>query len=358
MSLQISYTRRSNVDQTVIDPRPSYNTGVGFFTLGPRIYDANGVEFKIKGTNTCHYDEAWAWETINAGIPNAKFNVNRIFMPLWSAISESTITGIMDLMVAQSVVPMPTVAFLDSGYTTSTTCSESQANLNTAVSQWVSRSDLFKPYERWMLLNIANEWGPGTSSWRDSYIAAVASLRAAGYLCPIVVDAGGCGQSYQCIPTYGQAIYDADPQKNIIFSQHIYGVYGEPALGIPLGSPDWHEIALSTQLDSLQASGLPVMLGEFGPGRNIGPSPTELTPATVIQYANARGIGWLSWAWDDGVGDGWFGLTNAKAFSLTNGAPTNGAYPNNTDLSIHGNECILNPSHGSFFSASPATIFV
>jgi hypothetical protein len=338
--------------------RPSYNTGVGFFTLNGKLYDANGNEFKIKGTNTAHYDESWSRCTSNCGIPNAKFNVNRTFMPLWSGISNTTVTNVLDRMISQGVVPMPTIAHLDSTYSVATTGSNDVARLNTAVSQWVARAALLKPYERSILINIANEWGPGNSSaWRDAYISAISTLRAAGYLNTIVIDSGYYGQDHRNVVTYGQAVYDADPQHNILFSVHVYGNYGEPSLGIPIAPEDWaHNFALSTSLDALQATGLPVVLGEFGPGRNIGPSPTELTPATVIQFANARNIGWMAWAWDDG-GETFFGQTNNKQFSLTAGVPTNGAYPSNTDLTTFGNEVILNPTFGTFVAAQKATIF-
>ena len=36
--------------------RPSYNTGNGFFVLNGKLYDANGVEFVIRGVNKLHWD--------------------------------------------------------------------------------------------------------------------------------------------------------------------------------------------------------------------------------------------------------------------------------------------------------------
>jgi len=78
----------------------------------------------------------------------------------------------------------------------------------------------------------------------------------------------------------------------------------------------------------------------------------------VIEAANANGFGWLAWAWDDGYGSSgtWFNLSKQGAFSLT-GAPTHGAYPNNTDLTAFGNEVVLSPTIGTFATAKAATIF-
>lgn len=45
--------------------RPSWNTGQGFFVVKNKIYDANGVEFKIRGVNHTH----WWGGTGEAAIP-------------------------------------------------------------------------------------------------------------------------------------------------------------------------------------------------------------------------------------------------------------------------------------------------
>jgi hypothetical protein len=73
--------------------------------------------------------------------------------------------------------------------------------------------------------------------------------------------------------------------------------------------------------------GFPVMAGEFGPGLSEGPSPTFVTPLSIMQEADTLGMGWLAWAWDDGAP---FNLTSASGdgqFLLTNGQPTNGPTP-------------------------------
>ena len=90
------------------------------------------------------------------------------------------------------------------------------------VSQWVSSAALLKPYERQMLINIANEWGPDDSTvWRDAYLNAVAGLRAAGILNTLIIDSGMYGKDWQNILKFGQTIFDADPQHNIVFGPHL-----------------------------------------------------------------------------------------------------------------------------------------
>src|SRR5215831_10102039 len=36
--------------------RPPYNTGSGFFVAGAKLYDPNGVEFRVRGVNKLHWD--------------------------------------------------------------------------------------------------------------------------------------------------------------------------------------------------------------------------------------------------------------------------------------------------------------
>lgn len=331
-------------------PRPPYNTGVGFFVLNGKLYDANGIEFRIKGANTAHWDEGWTSCASNCGFPNARFNLNRMFMPLYSGMPTAGITGPIDKMISQKIVPLVTINWLGVPGV-DTRCTSDVTRLRTAVSQWVSRAPLLKPYERHLLVNIANEWGPGDGEggtvWRDEYLRAVASLRAAGYRNAIVIDAGDCGKDPLEIIRYGQAIFDADPQHNVLFSLHIYDWFTHAG-----GPGRTYEItAIAAQL---KATGLPIIFGEFGPR---GLNNTPLTPGQIIEAANTQNLGWIAWAWDDGVGNGWFGMTMSKQFLLTGGKPANGAYPNNTDLTLFGNEVILNPTFGTFATAVAATVF-
>ena len=129
---------------------------------------------------------------------------------------------------------------------------------------------------------------------------------------------------------YAQAVFDSDPEKNVIFDRHVYG-----------GDAD--ATALDTDAAALAALGLPVIFGEFGPGRDIGPSPTNLTPAQVIQTAEQYGFGWMAWAWDDND------LSNAQADNTWFALSYAGAYASSADLTIFGQEVVegcTNPAPG------------
>jgi hypothetical protein len=311
--------------------RPDYNTGTGFFVLDGKLYDANGTEFRIRGVNKAHYD--WAWP----GIPKTRANTIRWSTPLW--LGADLISSLMKDTIDAKIVPMPAVWFTDGSYTdaTNVTCKNDPGILATAVSQWVAHAATFKPFERNLLVNIANEWGPENSTvWRDAYVSAVAELRTAGYLGTIVIDSGGCGQDPRDIVNFAADVFESDPQKNIVFDVHIYGAWAN-------GDANSWQHDLTTWLDNLAATKLPIIVGEFGPGRDIGPSPTKITPGQIMEACDARGFGWLAWAWDDGNNDDWFAMSY------------NGDYNSSADLTLFGKDVVETPAYGLLFHAQPAT---
>jgi hypothetical protein len=305
--------------------RPAYNTGHGFFVLNGKLYDANGVEFRIRGINKLH------WDLTTNGIPNTHANTER-----WAIdFTQPTATnlGLVQSSIANHMVPMPG--------NWNATCDTDQASLSAIVDTWVAQEPAWHAVDDKMIINVANEWGPaGDTGWRDGYITAIARLRAAGYLATISITSGGCGQDPTDLVQYAQAVFDSDPQQNVIFDQHVYGGFEDPP------SEPW-ELDFKPSMSALQATGLCMIVGEFGPGRNIGPSPTLLTPDEVIQTAEADNLGWMAWAWDDNIaaGDSWFALS------------TTGDYNSSADLTTFGKVVVENPTYGLLALARPNTVF-
>lgn len=303
--------------------RPSHNTGKGFFVLNGKLYDAKGNEFRIRGLNKLH------WDSKSPGIPKTGANTERWVVDFRQ--STATNLGLMGETIANKIVPMPS-SWVG-------TCKSERSYLTQIVDTWVAQASAWKTIDDQMILNIANEWGPSNSTeWRDAYKDAIRRLREAGYLATIAVDSGGCGQDSEDIIKYGQEVFDSDPQKNVIFDMHVYGKYG---------SGQWSQPLLPA-LDKLAATGLVIVIGEFGPGRNIGPSPTTLTPEEIMKASEERGFGWLAWAWDDpafNANENWF------AMSLT------GDYKSSADLTAFGKVVVEHPTYGLLKLAKPATIF-
>ena len=303
--------------------RPTYNTGKGFFVRDGKLYDPKGVEFRIRGVNKLH------WDADSPGLPKTHANTERWVMDFKQPTA--TNLALMKKTVDAKIVPMP--GNWDG------TCKEDTATLNGIVDTWVAQASAWKTYDASMILNIANEWGPSGVVWRDTYIAAIKRLRDAGYLATISITSGGCGQDNDDLVNYAKAVFDSDPQKNVIFDQHIYGNWANG------GGATW-QIDLKTALDKLKALNLPIIVGEFGPGRDIGPSPTKITPTDVMKECEARNIGWMAWAWDDpasGADDAWFALSHE------------GKYDSSADLTIFGKAVVEDATYGLLKLAKPAT---
>jgi mannan endo-1,4-beta-mannosidase len=259
---------------------------------------------------------------------------------LWlSSVPTSTYASTVQTYISNSEVAIPTM-FEVPGTTNDLSGSQSTADLAAAVDNWVTNFQYYAPMQQHLIINVANEWGPRDSAtWASAYESAIARLRAAGYTVPIMIDAGAWGQDTPDLVNYAQEVFDSDPQKNVIFSLHVY--YGQGAGWTPATLD-----AFALQLQALSASGgMAFVFGEFGPGRDIGPSPTMLTPQQVIGAAEAAGIGWIGWAWDDGYGN--------NSFSMTMSGP--GIYNSPADLTTYGQEMVL--SNYGLVRAQKATDF-
>lgn len=315
--------------------RPAGNTGAGFYVSGRKVFDANGNEFRMRGVDHLHFDSD------SVGIPKSGANVERWF----ASNIASTDVGLANRSLANRIVPV--MGDWDG------TCDESPATLTAIVDHWVAQAASWKPLERSTVINIANEWGPPDSTaWRDAYVTAVQRMRAAGINSMLVVDSGECGQDLGDIVHQAAAVEAADPQHNVLFDIHLYGFWCTTATGC---DPSW-QFELNSSLDKVVATGLPVVVGEFGPGRSIGPSPTNMTPLNVMSAAEARGIGWIAWAWDDPAGefttphmcppsDTWFALS------------CTGDYASTADLTTFGKSVVEDPTFGLKALAKKATIF-
>ena len=306
--------------------RPSYNTGNGFFIANGKLYDANGYEFRIRGVDRAHYDP-----DSQAGIAKGGANTVRIFVETNYGATVSDLVNVVQTQhINQKQVPIPTSPSTTDGAATS--CSTDTTVLSSVVANWVATASSWTPLDKYSIINIANEWGPANSTVGSSNVSAVASLRTAGYLGTILVDSGGCGQDPDDLLTYASDVLGSDPQKNVMFAYHDYS----PASSLTY-FPQFAALAAS--------AGVVIAVTEFGPGNDIGPSPTTLTPLQIITAAETNNLGWLAWAWDDNNLTG--GQTNNEWFGMTYNGP--GIYTKDADLTMYGQQNVegcTNPTPG------------
>jgi mannan endo-1,4-beta-mannosidase len=137
-------------------------------------------------------------------------------------------------------------------------------------------------------INLMNEWGSHKQTPQSFAAAcnAVLPIVRDVYRGPIIVDIPGWAQETHVARDASPFIAD----DNIAFSVHIYR-----SAWVEHGSHRWMTPA---DLDALDATGRPVIVGEFGSGRKGGADWSAL-----VDHAKAKGWTVLAWAWN-GDGEG------------------------------------------------------
>ncbi|MFN6947245.1 MAG: endo-1,4-beta-xylanase, partial [Cytophagaceae bacterium] len=177
--------------------------------------------------------------------------------------------------------------------------SNNPQDLQAVAQWWASKAEFLTRPEiaRYVLINIANEWGdwflsspthnPAQTVWRDAYINAIQTIRNAGIKTTLIVDAPGYGQDNRAstILNHGAAVLDADPEKNIQFSVHMYC---EWRVG---GNSN-----ITTHLPAIKNAGLSVNVGEFA-FQHATDGSCDIDEDLILSTCQQNGIGWLAWSW-------------------------------------------------------------
>jgi mannan endo-1,4-beta-mannosidase len=80
----------------------------------------------------------------------------------------------------------------------------------------------------------------------------------------------------------GSSIWDADPQKNLMFSVHMYDVYGSSA-------------TVTSYFNSfLMKYEAPLVVGEFAADHG---SSGNVDEDTILSLAESLSVGYLGWSW-------------------------------------------------------------
>lgn len=138
-----------------------------------------------------------------------------------------------------------------------------------------------------LLVNLANEASTDDDdAFERDTIAAVARMRAAGIRVPIVIDATKCGRNLDLLLARGPALIAADPEHAIVLSWHAWD---------PLPRAEIDRAA-----ERIDASGLPIMIGELGPRTPPGcGAPIDVD--ALLAAARRHRLGWFAWSWGDDV---------------------------------------------------------
>lgn len=175
--------------------------------------------------------------------------------------------------------------------------------LHDATGNWSKLDDLVSYWRRpeivatiakhqaYTIVNIGNEVGDEVSldNYISGYSKAISHLRLAGYKTPLMIDAPGWGKDIDTLQAAGPSLLDADPQRNILLSVHMWWpqMWGYDA-----------ERIRAEIVESVEA-GLPLIIGEFG-DRWDDTEGGRIPYRTIIETALEFEVGFLPWSWGPG----------------------------------------------------------
>lgn len=256
-----------------------YTQNSQFRVLGSKIYDPNGQEFIIKGTNMFawkgisnvdKYLNTWGFNTIR--VPN--YLLGSYAQPHPADNNYGTNHQIVDAFTSQGAVVIFDAHDRIGGYY--------------EAHEWEILKDYWRDMARefkdnpsvWF--NLHNEPGNATANpqkWVSYHRELIDIIRAEGANNLIVVDGEAWGQDFptQTIANYANEVLEQN--DNIIFSIHAY--------------ERWNNNDLAKYLDELFVRDIPIIIGEYG-SENNRQSTLEATIQTIA-VTQKREIGRIVW---------------------------------------------------------------
>ncbi|KRD44225.1 beta-mannosidase [Cellulomonas sp. Root930] len=263
-------------------------TPPGLHVSGTQLVEKDGTPFIARGVSHAHTWYVSQTPTAIPAIRAAGANALRVVLSggdRWTKNDAADVAGIISQCKANKLICM-----LENHDTTGYGEQSGAVTLDTAANYWVSIASALQGQEDYVQINIGNEpFGNNATTnatWASASSAAIAKLRAAGLHHNIVIDAPSWGQDWAGIMRDNAATVAAsDPDKNVLFSVHMYGVYNNAT-------------TINAYLDAFKAKGLPLVIGEFGNMHSDG-DPDE---DTIMSEAVKRGIGYYGWSWSGNGG--------------------------------------------------------
>lgn len=311
---------------TLFGAQPA-EAATGLHVSGTRIVEANGSSFVMRGVNHPH---VWFQGQTRAFADIKSFGANTVRVVLgtgkrWGPSTAADVANVISLCKQNRLI-----CVLEAHDTTGWGDQLGAATLDDAASYWIGLADVLKGQENYVVVNLGNEpFGSNllvSPAWTNATKNAIKRVRAAGLQHMLMVDAPMWGQDWLNIMRNNAAsVLNADPQRNTVFSVHMYGVYNTAA-------------KVNAYFDAFHTAGLPLVVGEFGNKHSDG-DPDE---DTIMAQSQARGLGYLGWSWS-GNGGGVEYLDLVRSF-------------NPADLTPWG-ERFLNGPNGVRQTSKQATVY-
>ncbi len=264
----------------------------GFAISNGQLVDNNGTPFVMRGVA---YPYTWfSWRgaaTVQQDLTNiaaTKANTVRYVLSTggqWARIPGSEVTSVIEWAKARQMISV-----LEVHDSTGWSEGSGSVHINNAVQYWTS-SDIraaINGQENFAIINIANEpFGNNTTAnYVADTISAIQALRAAGITHTLMIDAANWGQDWSnTMRTNAMQIWNSDPQRNLIFSVHMYEVYNQAS-------------TITSYMQAFDDMGLPLVIGEFGLQHNG----QDVDEATIMAQAQQRANGYIAWSWSGNGG--------------------------------------------------------
>ncbi|WP_030667580.1 cellulase family glycosylhydrolase [Streptomyces rimosus] len=288
---------------SVLGPVGEAAAATGIRVSNGRVYEANGNEFVIRGVSHAH---AWHPERTSSLTHIAAKGANTVRIVLgsgdrWPRTSASEISSLIGRCKANKLICVlevhDTTGYGEDGAATS---------LSRAADYWISVKGALKGQENYVVINIGNEPFGNTNygAWTGATKNAVSKLRNAGIHHALMVDAPNWGQDWShTMRDNAASVFNADPDRNTVFSVHMYGVYDTAA-------------EVRDYLNHFIDKHLPIVVGEFGSRHSDG-DPDE---DAIMETAQSLKMGYMGWSWSgNGSGVEYLDMVNGfDANSLTN----------------------------------------
>ncbi|WP_051963127.1 glycoside hydrolase family 5 protein [Deinococcus misasensis] len=254
----------------------------GFYVANGKLVDANGVPFIFQGVNQPH---AWYNSTTNTAIPAIRGkNANSVRIVLssgcrgWYKSPASEITSLINLAKTNKMV-----AVLEVHDTTGYGEDTGACTLDNAANYWLEVKNALVGQEAYAIINIGNEpyGNNNVGNWAADTRAAIQKLRNNGINHTLMVDAPNWGQDWSnTMRSNASSIFTSDPQRNLIFSVHMYEVYNTAT-------------KVNDYINAFANAGMPLVIGEFANSHKG----SYVDAATIMSASKSRVNGYIGWSW-------------------------------------------------------------
>ncbi|MFE1382951.1 cellulase family glycosylhydrolase [Streptomyces sp. NPDC058740] len=258
----------------------------GFRVVDGRLVDATGKDFVLRGVNHAH---TWYTDRTGQSLADIKaLGANSVRVVLstgarWTKNDAADVAAVVSQCKANRLV-----CVLEAHDTTGYGEQSDAASLAEAVDYWLEVASALKGQEKYVIVNLGNEphGNADYTTWTQDTKDAIGRLRAAGFDHTLMADAPNWGQDWSnTMRENAPAVFASDPDRNTVFSIHMYGVYDTAA-------------EVEDYLGSFVDRRLPIVVGEFGFDHSDG-NPDE---DAIMATARRLDLGYLGWSWSGNGG--------------------------------------------------------